>query len=193
MTPQEAMEAWVVFDDAGHPVAVSCASENDAWERANMQEGCPSHLSAYGHRCVKVTIKEVKMNNEEMNKLSVFICEHAMGWKQCAVIWDLGDDEFFVNPDGTVWVMDGWDKPARFNPPEDPAAAMAVLEKCAEKVSQERRTSLNVARVEVDGIWQVFAGISRMHPEFYAEAPTLPLAIAKFAQALFTPQTQGTK
>jgi len=72
----------------------------------------------------------------------------------------------------------GWTKlhkDMRWSPATDPAQAMRVLEKCL----AEQSIAVSICKVPKKG-WSVFHGAYRV------EAETLPLAIVKFAEKIFS-------
>jgi len=115
----------------------------------------------------------VKTNTpEELRELDAWIAEHVMGLVRhpCWYTHEHWEGVWRV-PDGTK----GFNK---FRPTTDPAAAMAVLEKCAEVESP-----VSVATCFEAGTWSVFVG---GHWDEKRSAETLPLAICLFAKALFS-------
>lgn len=138
------------------------------------------------------------LTSEELSRLNVCMAEKVMGWKRMtnneyfAVDYYTADSmtDDWHNPDGTVaHHFDGQDDQCNdcsWNPCENPADAMAVLKKCAEKcASTVYDDSVDVSKTRSG--WQV--GKMMLGHEWeispYVEAPTLELAICKFAEALF--------
>jgi hypothetical protein len=121
----------------------------------------------------------------ELRELDAYIAQHLMGWKRT----DKPDNwtaekvvQFYIKPDGACIVSTPWTSSAyppnvwahswsAYTPTTDPAAAMQVLEKCADEcLVQIRRQS--------DQSWCVWGDTVDSNGE------TIPLAIALFAKAL---------
>lgn len=126
---------------------------------------------------------ETTTRGQELIELDAWIAEHVMGWhifnsgrgSVCALKnKDLVDESLKI-----IIPKHPFDEPSDFSPTTDPAAAMEVLEKCAEK---DVFTSIAISRN--GDFWEVFLGGHYHQKKGIAE--TLPLAICKFAQALFS-------
>lgn len=130
------------------------------------------------------------MTDKQLRELDAWIAEHVMGWKRVEKFVDLSSSHFNVRDDGEVLAY-GWPENLgiTFAPTTDPAAAMAVLEKCAEKAYaciQKTRPGdstldrvhghYNVRKLDRTGMWE---------PGIIANAKTLPLAICLFAKKVF--------
>ena len=122
------------------------------------------------------------MNNQELRKLDAWIAERVMGY-QCG-FWA----EFAASgppaTNGRIWMT--LDKPVDahgipFCPTTDPAAALAVLEKCF-KHNEDTTVEIYVGAgegPEYKRYWCVGDG------RVYGMSETLPLAICLFAKELF--------
>lgn len=121
------------------------------------------------------------MENNELRKLDEWIAAKIFGWQQ------FREEE---HPNRMLWRegeagSDVWDEPHFYT--TDPAAAMEVLEKCAEKQALIGEP-VGVARYEKDsGRWTVESNVRDYGDAQYifSEADTLPLAISKFAREIF--------
>lgn len=131
------------------------------------------------------------MTPAELRELDAWIAEKVMGFKRGW--WDCFAS---TSPDevtcGKIWVpalefVDDLKKP--FHPTTDPAAAMMVLERCAENgiINGDFKLPVSIRR-RGDLQWVVSENCEDA-PEhefcIVAEAPTLPLAISLFAKELF--------
>lgn len=108
------------------------------------------------------------------------------GEKVFAGGWKIAIGEAYAcskHPEGRPYARQ-WRK---FSPTTSPADAMAVLEKCAEKVKPWKDDAEISIRLYSDGTWVVL--VRQFDWEDYSacevNAPTLPLAISKFAYRLF--------
>lgn len=127
---------------------------------------------------------------KEDRELDAWIAEHVMGWRLRGHIpsyWerDASDEICFL---GEVGNQD--DECLEWRPSQYPAQAMEVLAKCAVELSPDGggRAIAIEWQGDVQESWMVcetdVVGIQ-------AEAPTLPLAIAKFAKSLFSKKAEG--
>lgn len=124
------------------------------------------------------------MIEKETSELDVWIAEHVMGWKKCK-LGQIEAEGQFAAQGSEIFIHDRGNYVKTFHPATDPAAAMMVLEKCAEKVEQNQGVSI----VALPACFQVSRATSvDYEPDDYSlhsESPTLPLAICLFAKELF--------
>ncbi len=107
------------------------------------------------------------MTETEMRELDAWIAEHVIGWSYEVT----GSDP---TEDGYCWFDENRKFPCELpHYSTDPAAAMQVLEKCAERSA--------IMIIKDDGC--VVAQINGKR--LTADGPTLPLAICQFARKLF--------
>lgn len=118
------------------------------------------------------------MRDEELRALDNFIAEHVMGWTlidRKAVGWMDGPPVWNTGKTGEDESPTWQD----FRPTTDPAAAMQVLERIIDS-----GVVLTVYKgVNESGERRYCFGAKKT--DGYEDAETLPLAIAKFAKALF--------
>lgn len=129
------------------------------------------------------------MKENELRELDAFIAEHVYGARifesergSVVALFDANSDKERVH---IIVSKHPWDAPS-FNPTTDRAASMELLKKCVEKV-REKQHAISIATRE--GRWCVC-----IHPPLgpcvnHETALTLELAIALFAQKLFSPPT----
>lgn len=120
------------------------------------------------------------MNHTELLELDAYIAQHVMGWTAALSFrgLGLGGGQFYKHPDKTIRVRDRSATVVVFAPSTDPAAAMAVLEKCITK------TPHTICFGHGDGFCIYLGGQFGRRPT--GDAPTLPLAICLFAKQLFS-------
>lgn len=111
------------------------------------------------------------MTDIEMREFDAWIAEHVMGWEKFNPKHDWSFDCWEMNNGGGMQGTLIY----RFQPTTDPAAAMQVLEKCAEKIQND----CGVVIYRITKGWVVESD----HCTGMDDA--LPLAIAKFAHLLF--------
>lgn len=141
------------------------------------------------------------MNEKELRELDAWIAEHVMGWKRIgrssgkyrACFRTQSGGEFYTGRERMPIAYE-CDHPENemFAPSKDPAAAMQVLEKCAEKMtngivaiaSPMGNQSVASTIPKTTQGWVV--GMIGRPSNFDVEAETLTLAICRFAKKLFT-------
>jgi len=109
------------------------------------------------------------VTDAELRDLDAWIAEQVMGFK--------------LNANGMIetWPREGVRHDLCVaNYTTDPAAAMQVLEKCADEV---HAYELQIVSPRNGGLWHISSG-KRNTPRVNAE--TLPIAICRFAQQLFS-------
>lgn len=112
------------------------------------------------------------MKPEELRKLDCWICHHVFGRKDVKFTSDVGG--------GAEWDSD---KPHPRYYTTDRAAAMLVLEACAQELEiQDLEETVSIACY--GPYWVVEK--TNCTPNLREEAPTLPLAIARFAKNMFS-------
>lgn len=119
------------------------------------------------------------MNATELRELDAWIAEHVMG----LVPYKNGITEASKN----WWIDKSKDEiKQKFNPTTDPAAAMEVLKKCAEKMEEEYDDSRSIAinKERLTEIW--FVSETDVANGISESAKTPELAICLFAKKLFT-------
>jgi Phage ABA sandwich domain len=123
------------------------------------------------------------MTKNELRKLDALIAEHVMGWKEVRFLSYYGKGKFMVSREtGELMVYDL--KGESFSPTTDPAASMQVLQKCAEKdFPTVYKSRADESSWCVDNL-RIGSGINES--TISISAPTLELAIALFAQKLFS-------
>lgn len=114
------------------------------------------------------------MKTNKLREIDFWIAENVFSWKR-GKTYANGNGEWIVNG-GSYPNAPTYDQTPCYT--TDPAAAMTVLEKCAENTKDLDCIYLGKVHDE----WVV--GIDSIKKEEVAE--TLPLAIAKFARKLFT-------
>jgi hypothetical protein len=120
------------------------------------------------------------MTDKELRLYDTWITEHVMGCRLVDMLRDLKDFTFLKSDDsGILLLLPRSKKLIPFSPTTEPAAAMMVLEKCAEK----HGTQINI--LKQDGKWVVWQQGFSSYKEDYA-AETLPTAIVRFAKQLFS-------
>lgn len=145
------------------------------------------------------------MNSEQMRELDAWIAEHVMGWQWMRFNYkrkpeDSGEPFCMLIPPGENWPANPkWngvkcDGPVEgipddsdlsvFQPTTNAATALEVLKKCA-----EFRESISIYQRLSDDLWVIRTFVDDddgKRREIFAEAPTLELAIALFAQQLYS-------
>ena len=111
-------------------------------------------------------------NDKELRDLDAELAVKVMGWQDDVKRSGYYYEETLAGPPRAISCHE-------WQPTVDPAAAMEVLKKCAEKISPDE------AVIEIafsDGTWTV-----NHHFHYYieGEAKTLETAIARFARKLF--------
>ena len=153
------------------------------------------------------------MTEKEMRELNCWIAEHVFG----GVWYRFKDLEYLKrsDPDDGAFIVIGIDlkhfKSNKDYCPDtgelphkgfswipkyttDPAAAMMVLEKCAEKISGQDYPRgqgtyfIRVYQASTVKEWCVTRGNDHVGNPPYGQSKTLPLAIANFAKKLFEPK-----
>lgn len=124
------------------------------------------------------------MTTKELRALDAWIAEHVFGCKVHHVesgVFGGVDYEDCIHCTGKHPDLRRWDgeKSYSWKPTTDPAAAMEVLKKCAEKTDQ-------MSIVECIGDWVVTHGDGNDPTTPDGEGKTLELAICLFAQKLFS-------
>lgn len=121
------------------------------------------------------------MTDKEMRELDAWIAEHVMGWRLSTRggSWRSTDPGWIDSENELQRIQENW------KPSTDPAAALEVLKKCADKSDMP---------IEIDrkrdngGPWRVETGV--LSQGLVAIAPrdqnTLELAICLFAKKLFS-------
>lgn len=135
------------------------------------------------------------MTNEEMRELDAWIAEHVFGLelvqeKDLTPFTGLKERQFFVFQNGVYQYGSPYYKKLGYT--TDPADAMLVLEKCAEKCGAMTNPCTIEIQHEPD-FEEVPWAVSHDRTLMAGEAKTLPIAIAKFAKALFTTPNQEGK
>ena len=119
------------------------------------------------------------MTQQELRELDAWIAEKVMGWKPFVsgktssikgTFWLDSEHKVVASPE-FQWT--------RFDPTTDRAAAMQVLEKCADRVG----VRIDRYNGRAPNVWYIRATDGRLAE---AEAPTLPIAICLFAKKLFS-------
>jgi len=127
-------------------------------------------------------------DGKELRELDACIAEHVMGWTKVAGTNSLDHPgRFTVLADRILIGQNMGARIIEYNPTADPAAAMAVLEKCVAKCD-ESGDSVDISISTPDGGFEV----GRMQVgfewniELNTKSKTLPLAICLFAKQLFS-------
>lgn len=110
----------------------------------------------------------------ELRSLDIFCAETVMGFREhdrAEGVWYGPDNSFFG-----------------FHPTTNAADAMSVLDNCREKVKNQSDSEHRFSvRIDCDFPFRIYRLEEKfMECRFGVEAETLPLAIAKFARALFS-------
>lgn len=116
---------------------------------------------------------------KELRELDLFCAIKVFGYTKCRTGFRLNASDGRTYYDGASllwWADDCGAQSACWSPTTDPAAAMAVLEKCAEKTESSECLYLGIVGKE----WVV--GLESMQIE--AVARTLPMAICLFAKKI---------
>lgn len=132
----------------------------------------------------------MKTETENLRELDVFCAEFVMGLKRVDSVLKIERGLFCPHPsDGVVYIHEYQNRIIRFCPTTDPAAAMQVLEKCVLKLELKRAFPAIEKYSDLDGFQgrKVSALFSTGNQDTFSEvAETLPLAICKFAKALYS-------
>ena len=120
------------------------------------------------------------MKPNELRELDAWMAEHVMGWRMVNHLRDFCSGSFICNRGADCLVWDWSHRGCNaWTPTTDPAAAFAVLEKCAARLGDFEHISINCCEGE-------FA-IKMAHANWdWINAPTLPLAICLFAKQLYS-------
>lgn len=120
------------------------------------------------------------VTEKELRELDAWIAEHVMGLKLCHRIPAiLQPDEYVLSiPSKIVRAKFSSNETKNFEPTTNPADAMAVLMKCAEKT--ESSNCIHVGLLEKEWI------VGHTFSNIGVEAQTLELAICLFAKKLFS-------
>ncbi len=116
-------------------------------------------------------------------ELNTWIAGHVMKWKRETNCLKMEPGLFFVHPTEGVMIQrdSNYHLMTPFRPTTNPADALAVLKKCAEKTVW----GIEIGKLK-DGQW--FVGLINVDGnEIAAYGPTLESAIAQFARQLFNP------
>jgi Phage ABA sandwich domain len=122
------------------------------------------------------------MTTQEMRELDVWIAEHVMEWREVNCLRDFCSGSFLRNADCDCLAFEC--QTGTWKPTTDPAAAMAVLEKCAEKL---RGMDISIRRRTVIGTGWLITWSGDYHN---ASEETLPQTICAFARELFKEETK---
>lgn len=117
--------------------------------------------------------------DRELDELNAWIAEHVMGWRRVDALYDLSYGQFYVHAEHGICALKNITEIGPFKPATDPAAAMGLLAKCAEKCA---------VGIRKGDKWDVYAIGSNVT---FGIATTLPLAICLFAKSLFSKKAQG--
>lgn len=143
------------------------------------------------------------MNNDEMRELDKTVCKLALGWTdaeiEAAVALDALHAEYSKLPRKDSFsgeaLRDKIEKAERkspngrlLRPSRDRAAAMMVMEKCAEKLDTIGEPPDEIVIRRQGGMFTICGYTKGGY--FGRSSDTLPLAICKFARQLFTDQKQ---
>lgn len=131
------------------------------------------------------------MNEQaELREDDAWIAEHVFGWRRVSSLIEIVEGTFAVHHgEGVVYVHVEGHHIARFCPTSGGSAAMQVLEKCVEVCGQgEVRLLLGSHPLVKFGIYTTGDAGNCWHA-----AETLPLAIVRFAKALFSKPLEGGK
>ncbi len=130
------------------------------------------------------------MTTSEMRELDAWISENIFGARisksgRGSVIATFGAD----TPEERDQIIDAkhpWDSNS-WNPTTDPAAALEVLKKCADKVWLDNPTITKCQHFKIEiwnnGLWVV---MQSEKADMFVEDETLELSICLFAKKLFT-------
>lgn len=122
--------------------------------------------------------------NTELRELDAWIAENVMGlkpWKETQerITCILEPNEFVLSiPSNIVRARIGSNPTKNFQPTIDADDSLEVLKKCAKKLTFGVEISIQ------DGEWCVWQ-MTDYAKEIFAKAPTLELAICRFARKLF--------
>lgn len=105
------------------------------------------------------------MTDKEMRELDAWIAEKVMGYKMHP-----SSEDHWIRPDSN--------RIDSFRPTTDPAAALMVLERCAEKVGQVKLTH---PKHTISGMWH----ITDMDSDIFAGHENRDVAIALFARKVW--------
>lgn len=132
---------------------------------------------------------------KELLELDVFCAEHVMRWR--LVKRDLTKDNDFIVHGGVLRRISENSSLQHFRPTTKPADALAVLEKCAQKI---KNTTFQIAiAIDPDNDFFIVTLDSCKDEDnsvcvkSCATAPTLQGAIARFARALYSQGEPGKK
>lgn len=114
------------------------------------------------------------MTTAELRQLDCFIAEHVMGWN---LHQESGSESFDAWQRG----KDHMEFVHRWMPTTDPAAAMMVLAQCTNETTA-------TIRKQSSGEFCIWWTDSERMEEKYTIGKTLPMAICRFAHALFSTQ-----
>lgn len=129
-----------------------------------------------------MTAEELKLRESE-----AWLAEHLFGWTDIELYRPPPEEEDrdgrrFHPPAFFRAMRDGfWREVPHYS--TDPAAALEVLEKCAEKI--KARDAVAICQLDGTEGWRV-TNANMIDSKISAEALALPLAIAKFAKQLFS-------
>lgn len=125
------------------------------------------------------------MTDQEKRELDAWICERVFKLKRVKHPWEVKDGTFAVSNNGVIYVLESFNHLKLFHPTTDRAPAMEVLEVCLEKLA-----GVTDVLISKTNNWHIECDFDE-HPGIGVSAENLPLAICKFARALY--EQKGVK